>query len=91
MGKEPMYVRKPGIIEKSLDDEVLLIDEVTDSIFNLNQLGTAVWNLLQEPKKGEEIIDVLTTAFQDIPSEIIIEDTNQLLNRLVDKGLLQII
>lgn len=40
MGKQPMYVRKPGIIEKSLDDEVLLIDEVTDSIFNLNQLGT---------------------------------------------------
>lgn len=86
-----MYIRKPGIIEKSLDDEVLLIDEVTDSIFNLNHMGTVVWNLLQEPRKSEEIIDVLTAAFPDVSSEIIIEDTNQLLNRLVDKGLLQII
>ncbi|NNK58697.1 MAG: PqqD family protein [Desulfofustis sp.] len=85
-----MYMRRSGIIIKSLDDEVLLIDEVTDSIFNLNQMGTAVWNLLNEPRTIEEIVEVLQAAFPDVSTEIIAEDTNQLLNRLVDKGLLQV-
>lgn len=83
-------MRRSGIIVKSLDDEVLLIDEVTDSIFNLNQMGTAVWNLLNEPRTIEEIVEVLQAAFPDVSTEIIAEDTNQLLNRLVDKGLLQL-
>lgn len=83
-------MRRSGIIVKSLDDEVLLIDEVTDSIFNLNQMGTAVWNLLNEPRTIEEIVEVLQAAFPDVSTEIIAEDTNQLLNRLVDKGLLQV-
>lgn len=85
-----MYTRRPGIIVKSLEDEVLLIDEVTDSIFNLNQMGTAVWNLLNEPRTIEEIVVVLQAAFPDISPEIIKKDTNRLLERLVDKGLLQI-
>ena len=88
---KPMYTRNPRVIEKSLDDEILLIDEVSDSIFNLNQMGTAVWNLLQEPRTSEEIVEVIVTAFPEVSSDKIAEDINQLLKRLADKGLLQII
>ena len=85
----PVYSRTPGIIVKRLEDEVLLIDETTDSIFNLNQMGTAVWNLLKEPRTIDEIVEVLVAAFPATPSKKITEDTIQLLERLMDKGLLE--
>ena len=86
-----MYTRKFGVIAKSLADEVLLIDQDTDAIFNLNLMGTVIWNYLREPRSGDQIQDILTAAFPDVPAETIAADTNQLLQRLVDKGLLVVL
>ena len=41
-----VYVKRTKILEKILDDELLLIDNEADVIFNLNPLGTAVWRLI---------------------------------------------
>lgn len=83
-----LYVRSTSILEKTLDDELLLIDKGTDVIFNLNPLGTAVWGFLETPRKTDEIIDVLCAAFPNIPEVQIREDTLLLLEQLVDRELL---
>ena len=83
-----MYGRSPSILEKPLDDELLLIDNEADVIFNLNPLGTAVWRFLDTPREADEIIEVLGAAFPDIPEEQIREDILLLLGQLVDRELL---
>ncbi len=83
-----MYGRSPSILGKALDDELLLIDNEADVIFNLNPLGTAVWRFLDTPREAGEIIEVLGAAFPDIPEEQIREDTLSLLGQLVDRELL---
>lgn len=83
-----VYVRSTKILEKTLDDELLLIDGDTDVILNLNPLGTAVWRFLVTPRETNEIIEVLIAAFPDIPEEQIREDTSRLLDQLVDRQLL---
>lgn len=83
-----VYVRSTKILEKTLDDELLLIDGDTDVILNLNPLGTAVWRFLVTPRETNEIIEVLCAAFPDIPEEQIREDTSRLLDQLVDRQLL---
>ncbi len=85
-----IYVRNPEIVEKVLDDEVLLIDEAKDVIFNLNPIGTAVWNFLESPRKLSEILQVLHAAFPDIPGEQISRDTDLLLAQLKDRRLIEI-
>lgn len=82
------YVRTPGILEKKLDDELLLIDNETDVIFNLNPLGTAVWRFLDTPRQTDEIMAVLGAAFPGVPKEKISEDISRLLGQLVDCKLL---
>ena len=88
MGVGDVYVRSTKILEKTLDDELLLIDSDTDVILNLNPLGTAVWRFLDTPRETNEIIEVLCAAFPDIPEEQIREDTSRLLDQLVDRQLL---
>ncbi len=85
-----IYVRNPEIVEKILDDEVLLIDDANDVIFNLNPIGTAVWNFLESPRKMDEILQVLYAAFPDIPREQISRDTDLLLAQLKDRRLIEI-
>lgn len=83
-----VYVRSTRILEKTLDDELLLIDSDTDVILNLNPLGTAVWRFLETPRETNEIIEVLCAAFPDSPEEQIRGDTSRLLDQLVDRQLL---
>ena len=83
-----VYFRSTRVLEKKLDDELLLIDNETDVIFNLNPLGTAVWRFLETPKTADEIMEVLCNAFPDIPEVQIREDTSRLLGQLVYRGLL---
>lgn len=83
-----IYVRNPEILEKRLDDELLLIDNESDIIFNLNPIGTAVWQFLESPREADEILDILYTAFPDVPREQIDKDTDLLLVQLVDRNLI---
>ena len=85
-----VYVKRTKILEKRLDDELLLIDNEADVIFNLNPLGTAVWRFLETPRKIDEILEVLGAAFPDIPEAQIKEDTLFLLGQLVDSQLLEV-
>jgi len=85
---EMQYVRNSEIVERQLDDEVLLINIETDSIFNLNPIGTAVWQLLQVPKGIEEITETLQLAFPRTSFGQIEEDLNKLLHQLVEQELI---
>ena len=87
---KPTYVRNPEILDKRLDDELLLIDDASDVIFNLNPIGTAVWHFLERPREAEEILDVLYAAFPDVPSEQINRDTELLLTQLLDRNLIRV-
>jgi hypothetical protein len=86
-----IYVRNPEILEKRLDDELLLVDNGSDVIFNLNPIGTAVWQFLESPRGADEIMDVLYSAFPDVPREQICEDTDLLLAQLVNRNLISVL
>jgi hypothetical protein len=76
-----------GIVERTIEDELLIIDELEDTIFSLNPLGAAVWRLLDTPATVEEIVHVLTTAFPDQARERISEDVESLVQSLKNSGL----
>lgn len=79
--------RSEGIEVRSIDDEILVIDEVAGVIFNLNPTGAAVWKLLESPTSCEQIVAVLTTAFPEISEQQIVKDVQVILKQLEEKGL----
>ena len=80
-------IRNHRIVDRSLEDEILLVNNEIDSIFNLNPIGAAVWNFLREPRSLEEIINTLVLAFPDMQESQIRADTTNLINQLIEKEL----
>lgn len=83
-----LWKSESTIEERTLEDELLLIDEGIGAIFTLNPLGTAVWRLLSQPMTRGEIVTVVAAAFPLISEKQIQEDVDALLEQLHNKGLI---
>ncbi len=81
--------RKAGVHERRVDDQVFLADPDTDGLFHLNPIGSAVWQLLEEPACMSDVTDLMAQAFPDVPSEQIAADINTLWDGLAGSGLIE--
>lgn len=79
--------RKETVTERKIDNASFLVDEETDSIFHLNQLGTVLWQLLSKPQSADQAASLLCAAFPEVDQQTITLDTIRLFQQLVDKGL----
>ncbi len=77
-------LRKATVIERKLEDASFLVDEETDSIFHLNLIGSALWQLLSEPQTAAEAATLLCTAFPEMEQRTINQDTIELFQQFVD-------
>jgi len=88
-GDKAMFIRRSeGIEVRSIDDEILVIDDAAGVILNLNPTGAAVWKLLESPTCCEQIVAVLTAAFPEIAKQQIAEDVQTILDQLEERGLI---
>jgi hypothetical protein len=83
----PCYLRNPIIVERSIDDTVFLVNPETDNIFYLNQVGTAIWQLLTEPINVLEAVAIVQQAFPDVQPNNIAEDVSKLINEMSARNL----
>lgn len=83
----PCYVRNQQIVERRVDDTVFLVNPETETVFYLNPLGTAIWQLLAQPISAAEAATIVQQAFPDVSSYQIADDVSGLLNQLRKKNL----
>ena len=88
--QQSCYVRNSGILERQIDGKVFLVNPETDTIFYLNQIGTAIWHLLARPTSVAEAASIIRQAFPTVPPRQITDDVCKLLNGLRAKGLVLI-
>lgn len=81
------WAKNSKVVERPLEDEILLMDDEASAIFNLNSVGAAVWRLLSQPITREEIVAVLITAFPEGDAKQVQADVDALLEQLYSKGL----
>ena len=85
---DPRYVRVQTIAERRMDNTVFLVNQETDTIFYLNLLGSAIWQLLAEPTRATEVVKVVRLVFPDTPQEQIAQDVHALLGELSIRNLI---
>ena len=56
-----LIARNPEVCAAELDGEICLFEPVTAEYLNLNNTGSAIWNLLEEPAT----LDFLITKLQN--------------------------
>lgn len=80
-------IRKETVIERKVDGASFLVDEETDTIFHLNQLGAVLWQLLLEPQSADQVVSLLCPAFPEVDKQTITTDTIRLFQQFIDKEL----
>jgi Coenzyme PQQ synthesis protein D (PqqD) len=79
----------PEVIAKRLDQATVLVDISTSRIFELNETGTRVWELLGQGLNVERIIQHLILEFEVADSQAA-EEVKNLLSQLRNEGLVAV-
>ena len=77
----------PDVISKRLDEATVLVHIPTNRIFELNETGTRVWELLGRGLDTNTIVDFLVEEF-DVDTARASNEVNDLLIQLRTKDLL---
>lgn len=73
-------------LSQAVAGETVVLDLRSEKYFGLNVVGTRVWDLLQETDDVQSIRDRLLDEF-DVPQRQLDHDLNELLERLLARGL----
>jgi len=77
----------PDVVFKRLGDRMVLVHLATNQIFELNDTGARVWELLHEGITGDALVDRLSEEFE-VESSTLRNEIKSLLSELVDEGLI---
>jgi hypothetical protein len=78
----------PEVIARRLDNATVVVDVSTSRIFELNETGTRVWELLGEGLEEESIVQHLVEEFE-VDHTRAATEVKTLLARLRSEGLLK--
>jgi hypothetical protein len=75
------------VIAKRLDQVSVLVHIPTNRIFELNETGSRVWEMIGESLNTDQIVQRLADEF-DVEEARVSDEVNELLTRLRNEGLL---
>ena len=79
--------RQEGLLVSELGKELVMMDIENGNYIGLNETGKAIWDLIQEPIKVEELIQRLLTQY-DISAEQCSSDTVEYLAKMQEQQIL---
>jgi Coenzyme PQQ synthesis protein D (PqqD) len=78
------------VMIRLLDDESVFLDVKTERYFGLDKTGTRMWQLVTAAPSIDAAYQKLLEEY-DVAPEVLRENLAELLNRLVDLGLLHVV
>jgi len=81
------YQCAPEVLFQEVNGEIVLLDLQGETYFGLNETGARVWQLLQDGKVGDELLDMMLDEFEvDRPQ--LEADVTELISQLSEAGLI---
>lgn len=77
------------VLSQEIRGETVLLDLSSEHYFGLDAVGTRVWQLLTEAKIPDEVMSVMLNEY-DVSKEQLEKDVGNLLNKLLEAGLVQL-
>jgi len=72
----------------TLEGEVVILNLATGTYFGLNDVGTVIWETLDQPRTMPELRDAMLREF-DVSSEVAETDLTRLIEELIAAGLVR--
>lgn len=64
---DPLFMRNPAVNATEIDAEIFLVDPAGNEVFYLDEVSSALWRLIEQPRRRSEIVETFAAAFPDIP------------------------
>jgi hypothetical protein len=78
------------VLVRFLDREAVLLNLETEQYFGLDEIGTRMWQLVTDSPNIDAAYQELLGEF-DVEPEMLRSNLTELLSRLIDSGLLQVL
>jgi hypothetical protein len=74
-GPETRFRKASGFVTRSITGETIIVPirggvGDLDSIYTLNEVGSRIWSLLEEPRAFQEIVEAIGREYQAAPEEV---------------------
>ena len=79
-----------GVLSRSAGDETVLLNLDSEEFYGLDGVGARVFELLEQPRRLDDVIGRLHSEF-DVDLETLIEDVTALVSELVAHKLLVVV
>ncbi len=79
----------PDVLTQEVSGEMVLLDLSKEQYLGLNDVGTKVWQLLQEGKNLEMVFETLLEEY-DIDAELLKSDLNQLISDMHEAEVVEV-
>ena len=76
------------VLSQEVNGETVLLDLEGESYFGLNEVGTRIWQLLQDKPMDVQVLDTLSDEY-DVSREQLEGDVSELLDKLAGAGLIK--
>lgn len=80
-------IKNDSIVDTKIDNEVVMMNAQLGHYFGLDDIGTVIWELLDEPMTEQELVQKLTLQF-NISTEQCEKDIKPFINGLLRNGML---
>jgi hypothetical protein len=87
MTMQKVLVRKADIFAADMDGSTVMMNMETGMYYNLGEVGSRIWELLEQPIRVADLIEALTGEF-DVDFDRCAKDTIPFLQRLLENKLI---
>ncbi|MDS0300235.1 PqqD family protein [Halogeometricum sp. S1BR25-6] len=87
--KSGTVVATDDSLSTEIDGETVILQAEEGKYFGLNDVGTFIWEAVQQPRTVEEVYEAVTAEY-DVEYERCQSDVDALLSDLLEKDLVQI-
>jgi hypothetical protein len=88
--EQDIISRQKGIVFNKLDDEIVMMSIKNGEYYGLDNIGSRIWEIIENPVSVRQIIDILKDEYEVAGDQCKI-DVNEFLDLLLKKNLIQII
>ncbi len=77
------------VFAQEVDGEMVLLDMESENYFGLDEVGTAIWQAMQEKETLREVFEVLLEQYE-VEADMLEHDLSDFVAKLVESGLLKV-
>ncbi len=77
------------VFAQEVDGEMVLLDMESENYFGLDEVGTAIWQAMQEYGTLQEVFNAMLEQY-DVEKEVLEKDLSDFVEKLLESGLVEV-